>query len=554
MLVKIAGSGDPNVTVLAPTAVAWHMTPWTIASPDTLTVEFNALHNRIAYLEQQVRTLLEGQSTQTHDESMIDRVEDRSMKDLRNTTSSPQENAYIQLQGFEMLPWDYLDVTNDWTLELPLLPWGEDKISIVRSLLAKKGSQIQFDQESGKTVYVGPTSNHHLMDAPNAREGQLPSIPSTGNFVENSAFGAHEVQLFQTFKDKVHGMFPIISDDLCAQDSQLAEQAVSHPLLRYPILAVAAFFIDEELLTQWRTTRRLLIDNYSERFTTKVGPELENCCTQNVKAFLLKAYLDALRGSLESATIFNSIACAMAKRLGLHVDYTSDEVAPSIPPTPQREAFIFWATLWLDKYSFADDVSKDDATSDGHLKYITWFASLPASMKDVLNGKTFHPSFLSFHIAFHSGLILLHRRSFNDDGKAAELSNQRCEDSAAAITNLLKAYQEHFPHILADPLVLHAAFTSALVHLVLLLQPVFLVVSGNHRYEITATKKLNPQNKIIALDLIAANRNGLIMLVKNEPIPNPTMPTELPRALDLAGNISDGYVNGAHTELELVSK
>jgi hypothetical protein len=56
-------------------------------------------------------------------------------------------------------------------------------------------------------------------------------------------------------------------------------------------------------------------------------------------------------------------------------------------------------------------------------------------------------------------------------GRGAELSNQRCGDSAATIASLLKSYQESFRETLADPMVLHAAFTGALVHLVFLLHP-----------------------------------------------------------------------------------
>ncbi|KAH8667706.1 hypothetical protein BGZ61DRAFT_311964, partial [Ilyonectria robusta] len=257
------------------------------------------------------------------------------------------------------------------------------------------------------------------------------------------------------------------------------------------------------------------LDVYTEKFRAQAGKELENCCFQNVKAFLLRAYLDALRGKLESATIFNSIACAMAKRLGLHVDCTAAEAQASIPsPQQTRERLaIFWATLWFDRrlailegrachidhvdissprpleqmkakdnypglplslelvYAFSHASTKEDATSEGHLNYISWFSSLPNTMKDISNGKPFHPSFLSFHIGFHAGLILLHRTSLNEVGRGAELSNQRCRESAATITTLLKSYYGHFKESVADPMVLHAAFTAALVHLVLLLDP-----------------------------------------------------------------------------------
>lgn len=37
------------------------------------------------------------------------------------------------------------------------------------------------------------------------------------------------------------------------------------------------------------------------------------------------------------------------------------------------------------------------------------------------------------------------------------------------------------------------------------------------------------------------------MLVKNDPSARPTIPMELPFALHLEGNISEGYAKGAHT-------
>lgn len=73
-------------------------------------------------------------------------------------------------------------------------------------------------------------------------------------------------------------------------------------------------------------------------------------------------------------------------------------------------------------------------------------------------------------MCFHAGLILLHRVSLCDEGAAA-LANQRCRESAAAITTLLKSYNDHFGCSTADPMVIHAAFTAALIHMVLLLYP-----------------------------------------------------------------------------------
>lgn len=52
--------------------------------------------------------------------------------------------------------------------------------------------------------------------------------------------------------------------------------------------------------------------------------------------------------------------------------------------------------LMRSRYAFSHASTKEDATSEGHLKYISWFSSLPNTMKDISNRKPFHPSFLSF--------------------------------------------------------------------------------------------------------------------------------------------------------------
>jgi hypothetical protein len=72
------------------------------------------------------------------------------------------------------------------------------------------------------------------------------------------------------------------------------------------VLATAVVALDEDVLMQWGVSRDNLVDHYCRRFTASIGPHLENCSLQNVKAFLLKAYLDSLLGKLESATVYNS--------------------------------------------------------------------------------------------------------------------------------------------------------------------------------------------------------------------------------------------------------
>ena len=74
-------------------------------------------------------------------------------------------------------------------------------------------------------------------------------------------------------------------------------------------------------------------------------------------------------------------------------------------------------------------------------------------------------------MCFHAALVLLHRPSLTGNGKPADLAKQQCRDSAATITRLLQVYQELYHGKLMDVMVVHAAFTAALVHMVMLLSP-----------------------------------------------------------------------------------
>jgi hypothetical protein len=48
------------------------------------------------------------------------------------------------------------------------------------------------------------------------------------------------------------------------------------------------------------------------------------------------------------------------------------------------------------RYSIQKPVKKDEAVSRGHFEFLTWYNSLPSSIRDVKKGLSFHPSFLSF--------------------------------------------------------------------------------------------------------------------------------------------------------------
>ncbi|EEU34528.1 uncharacterized protein NECHADRAFT_88022 [Fusarium vanettenii 77-13-4] len=257
---------------------------------------------------------------------------------------------------------------------------------------------------------------------------------------------------------------------------------------------------------------------YLEHFTSLLGREVDHVCLSNIRAFLLRGYLATFQGKIESATIFTGIACGMAKRIGLHVRtsrlHLDDRLAMGTEGERARRA-LFHACLWMDRrlailegratfitridisetslledlkndpgipfmerelslelvYSFSNPLSKDDAISKGHVTFMTWFNSLPQSMRQVSKGQDFHPSFLSFHLCFHSGLIQLHRPSLKAGGTAASTSHYYCRESAKSISSLLKKYRQHFDNRVMDFMVIHSAFTGALVHLVLLEHP-----------------------------------------------------------------------------------
>ncbi|KAK7414953.1 hypothetical protein QQX98_006278 [Neonectria punicea] len=313
-------------------------------------VEFKALNNRIAYLEQQVKDL-ENQSGQAVETSP--RVEPDPDHISDTHLVGPTKNDTIKLpEILGMSAWDALDATDEWMDENPLLTsWDQAQISLVRDYLATKLPQLQVEK-NGKTFYVGPTSNLHLLSRGKTDSQSISSISTPGgSALQRTSLRAHEERLFETFRTKVHPSFPILGDEYVLEGSQVISQAISHPLLFYSILGTASFVAGDDFSTPWGHSRTDALEFYTAKFTAISGKELENCSFNNVKAFILRAYLEALRGRLESATIFNSIACAMAKRLGLHVDCTATEAEASISSSgEQRERLaVFWATLWLDR-------------------------------------------------------------------------------------------------------------------------------------------------------------------------------------------------------------
>ncbi|KAF0323538.1 zn 2cys6 transcription factor, partial [Colletotrichum asianum] len=252
---------------------------------------------------------------------------------------------------------------------------------------------------------------------------------------------------------------------------------------------------------------------FSSRFTELSGGEIEHVCIPNIKSFLLRSYLAILQGKLESAAVFLGIACNAAKLMGLHVDPDSLHNEPYMRQTSDNidRGTTFWACFFIDRrlairqgravlmaacdvsvqspvhnvertlkerndviatahdiyaYSFMCPASTEEAVSAGNLRYVSWLTALPASLR-ATNLPECPPSLISLHLCYHSGIILLHRPSLKQTSAESELANNRCLESASTITTLLKIYRERYADGIADFMVIHAAFTAALVHLVL---------------------------------------------------------------------------------------
>ncbi|KAJ4354707.1 uncharacterized protein N0V89_006444 [Didymosphaeria variabile] len=75
---------------------------------------------------------------------------------------------------------------------------------------------------------------------------------------------------------------------------------------------------------------------------------------------------------------------------------------------------------------------------------------------------------MSFHMSFHSGLILLHRSSLKDEGASGELAYQQSKRSAGHVAAFLRAYHDCFPNSTPNFMVVHVTLNASLVHLTLL--------------------------------------------------------------------------------------
>ncbi|KAJ5578456.1 uncharacterized protein N7459_007420 [Penicillium hispanicum] len=436
--------------------------------------------------------------------------------------------------GFESL-FGFLDETidPDAKAHVPSPSLSQpDPIEALSSVVAK----LHLDDITGEPYYLGPTSNlHFLGQAPrssvSSEATSLPSTFSPGSEVFALPPPVPASHLARLFEIKAQPYFPLINK-LSIDSFDAIPMSSSLTFLYDQVLALAAWCLDENDV--YYGYRDSCIEFYNHRFAESLNREIQHVCLTNAQAFLLKSYITTLNGECETSTVFLAIACAMVKRLGLHVDplvHDPHGVALRQGTFAERAA-TFWACFKLDRqlallegracympacdipscrpfetlvtnlpivadvnlslelinachieflylqdevlreiYSFTTSIPQDRVISEGHVRYMSWYQSLPPCIRDMKNGRSYHPTFLSFHMAFYNGVILLHRPYLRKGGFERDMANQQCRDSAFQITTILKTLTQQFGYSISDFMVVHSALSAGLVHLVALRSP-----------------------------------------------------------------------------------
>jgi hypothetical protein len=97
-------------------------------------------------------------------------------------------------------------------------------------------------------------------------------------------------------------------------------------------------------------------------------------------------------------------------------------------------------------------------------------------------------------MAFHAGLVLIHRPSLADKAKMADLAIRRCRESATIIVRLIHKYLEIYgdpkKNASIDFMIPYSAFTASVVHMVMLLDPDAITYRSSLRVLKTVVKAL----------------------------------------------------------------
>ncbi|WQF84025.1 hypothetical protein CDEST_09039 [Colletotrichum destructivum] len=456
--------------------------------------EFLALRNRIAFLESRLTASQPIPSKEGHDTQLVTHSGCNTPQppcreeDVAALEANDEQRAWaIGTNGADNVV-GVLRTPEYWQIDelFPgLTPTAHSESSLLQVFVSILGS-FWNDRTSGKRLYVGPTSNLHLSEAP-----APPIVPSSWLQrvvrppLASCGAALPEDELLNCYWVHVNPHFQLYSSE-----HEIKNHMRRNPLLRTSVLAVGGLFLEagDADSDERSLVRDSYIERCVERFTRLSGEAIEVVSLSNVQAFLLRSYLATMMGRLESATIFLGIACNMAKIMGLHVNPDSlrggDQPMPPTPIDSDRKR-TFWACFRMDRcLAILEGRAVLMAACD---------ISVEPPLREALNtykspgAATVTPEVLyAFHIdladlqdkclgkilCYHTGLLLLHRPALKSTGHRDDhLANSRCSESASAIAGLLKAYSDQFANSVADSMVVHAAFTGALAQMVLLEHP-----------------------------------------------------------------------------------
>jgi hypothetical protein len=224
----------------------------------------------------------------------FDTVVDVNDFDLQNLDDIQLDETYLNWIGSNFL--SYADLSVD--------DHQEDSSSLALNALATNLANLQINIQSGETFYVGPTSNRHLIQRP-PESFPPPLIPSPPNIadidteVTISLSNEQKNFILGLFLRKIQPIIPVFDDDCFpSQPEELP------PILRYAVLAVAAYVAGSDFTEEMGFNPRDIVTFYKKKFTYIIGSEFEQCRLDNIKAFVLRTYLAVLQGHLESANIF----------------------------------------------------------------------------------------------------------------------------------------------------------------------------------------------------------------------------------------------------------
>lgn len=171
--------------------------------------------------------------------------------------------------------------------------------SVIDTLSAVLG-KLRFDQESGEPYYLGPTSSLHLPRL-NPRLGR----PHTAQLAQFQLyFPPPELpgHLRDIYRTTVHRHLPMVQLAKLDGVKDTSEFAINPDLLTTQILALASWFLQPD--DPWYSHREACMDYYQNSFTVTVGYEMDRVSLANAQAFVLRAYMGILQGSLDAANIF----------------------------------------------------------------------------------------------------------------------------------------------------------------------------------------------------------------------------------------------------------